>query len=137
MLVSTAYAQAAAGAAQPGFDLMAFLPLVLIFIVFYIMLIRPQQKRLKDHKAMLDALRRGDQVVTGGGIVGTIKKVGADDEVEVEIAENVRIKVVKATITEVRTKPEPVRNETEAAPTESQPGANPATGIARFFGWKK
>jgi preprotein translocase subunit YajC len=81
-------------------------PLVLIFVVFYFLLIRPQQQRLKQHREMIGNLRRGDVVVTGGGFIGKITRV-SDDEATVEIAENVRVKVLKATITEVRAKTEP------------------------------
>ena len=70
MFISTAYAQTG-GAPGGAFDLVSFLPLILIFVVFYFLLIRPQQKKMKEHRSMLDALRRGDRVVTGGGIVGT------------------------------------------------------------------
>ncbi|AUN29531.1 preprotein translocase subunit YajC [alpha proteobacterium AAP38] len=109
MFISTAYAQAAAGAPGGGMEsLMSLAPLVLIFVVFYFLLIRPQQKKLKEHKAMLEALRRGDKVVTGGGIVGTIVKV-ADDEATVEIAENVRVRVLRSTITTVLAKTEPAK----------------------------
>src|SRR5882672_6300690 len=99
MFVSTAYAQ--------GFSLgdnqamMQFLPLVLIFVVFYFLLIRPQQKKAKEHKSMLSSLRRGDKVVLGGGIIGTVAKVAGDDEVQVDIAENTRVKVVRGTISTV------------------------------------
>jgi preprotein translocase subunit YajC len=111
MFISTAYAQAAAGAPGGGMEsLMSLAPLVLIFVVFYFLLIRPQQKKLKEHKAMLDALRRGDKVVTGGGIVGTIVKV-ADDEATVEIAENVRVRVLRSTITTVLAKTEPAKDD--------------------------
>lgn len=111
MFISTAYAQAAAGAPGGGMEsLMSLAPLVLIFVVFYFLLIRPQQKKLKEHKSMLDALRRGDKVVTGGGIVGTIVKV-ADDEATVEIAENVRVRVLRSTITSVLAKTEPAKAE--------------------------
>lgn len=111
MFISTAYAQAAAGAPAGGMEsLMSLAPLVLIFVVFYFLLIRPQQKKLKEHKSMLDALRRGDKVVTGGGIVGTIVKV-ADDEATVEIAENVRVRVLRTTITSVLAKTEPAKVE--------------------------
>ncbi|OYQ33842.1 preprotein translocase subunit YajC [Niveispirillum lacus] len=111
MFISTAYAQAAAGAPGGGMEsLMSLAPLVLIFVVFYFLLIRPQQKKLKEHKAMLEALRRGDKVVTGGGIVGTIVKV-ADDEATVEIAENVRVRVLRSTITAVLAKTEPAGDE--------------------------
>jgi preprotein translocase subunit YajC len=109
MFISTAYAQAAAGAPGGGMEsLMSLAPLVLIFVVFYFLLIRPQQKKLKEHKTMLEALRRGDKVVTGGGIVGTIVKV-ADDEATVEIAENVRVRVLRSTITTVLAKTEPAK----------------------------
>ena len=73
--------------------LIQFLPLVLIFVVFYFLLIRPQQKKQKDHRAMLDALRRGDRVVTGGGFFGTVSKVVSPEEVEVDLAPNVRVRV--------------------------------------------
>ena len=89
--------------------LTAFAPLILIFIVFYFLMIRPQQKKMKDHKAMLDALRRGDRVVTGGGIIGVVAKVAPDDrEVTVEIAEGIKVKVVRETIATVLSKTEPV-----------------------------
>ena len=104
MFISPAYAQ---GFADPQ-AMMQFLPLVLIFVVFYFLLIRPQQKRAKDHKAMLGNLRRGDKVVTGGGIIGTVAKVGGDDEVAVDIAEGIRVRVVRSTITSVLARTEPV-----------------------------
>lgn len=111
MFISTAYAQAAAGAPSGGGmeSLMSLAPLVLIFVVFYFLLIRPQQKKMKEHRAMLEALRRGDKVVTGGGIVGTVVKVGTEDDVTVEIAEGVRVRVVRGTITSVLAKTEPAK----------------------------
>ena len=75
-----------------------FVPLILIFVIFYFFLIRPQQKKLKDHKSMVTALKRGDQVITSGGIVGEIDKVYEDDKIDVIISENVTVKVVKSTI---------------------------------------
>ena len=105
MLVSPAFAQAGGGAGG-GFDIVALLPLVLIFVVFYFLLIRPQQKKVKQHQSMVQSLRRGDKVVTGGGIIGTVAKVISDSELAVEIAEGVRIRVVRSTIAEVLTKPE-------------------------------
>lgn len=90
--------------------LLQFLPLILIFVVFYFLLIRPQQKRLKEHRDMLAAIRRGDRVVTGGGIIGTVVKVGADDELSVEIADGVRVKVVRSTVTSVLAKTEPAKS---------------------------
>jgi len=109
MLVSTAWAQAAgeaAPAAGPG-ALEALLPIVLIFVVFYFLLFRPQQKKMKQHREMLTALRRGDRIVTGGGIIGTIIKVIDDTEVQVEIAEGVRVRVQRPMIAAVLAKTEP------------------------------
>jgi preprotein translocase subunit YajC len=105
MLISTAYAQGTGLLDQSA--LIQFLPLILIFIVFYFLLIRPQQKKAKDQRAMLDALRRGDRVVTGGGILGTVSKVVSPEEVEVDIASGVRVKVLRSTITTVLAKPDP------------------------------
>src|SRR5260221_6696097 len=95
--------------------MMQFLPLVLIFVVFYFLLIRPQQKRAKEHKTMLSALRRGDRVVTGGGIIGTVAKVIGDDEVTVDIAEGTRVRVLRSTITTVLARTEPVSGKEDAA----------------------
>ncbi|MDE3081581.1 MAG: preprotein translocase subunit YajC, partial [Paracoccaceae bacterium] len=86
MLVTPAFAQAAGGSATIS-TFSSFVPLILIFGIMYFIMIRPQQKKLKDHKAMIDALRRGDQIVTAGGIVGKVSKVKEDGEVEVEIAD--------------------------------------------------
>ena len=84
-----------------------FIPLILIFAIMYFLLIRPQQKKMKDHRAMVEALRRGDQVVTSGGLIGKVSKVKEGDEVEVELAENVKVRVVKSTIAQVLNKTEP------------------------------
>ena len=107
MLISPAYAQTGAGA---GFDIMALAPLVLIFVVFYFLLIRPQQKKMKQHKDMLSAVRRGDKVVIGG-IIGTVAKVVSDTELSIEIADGVRIRAVRGAVTEVLSKTEPVKAE--------------------------
>lgn len=90
-----------------------FLPLVLIFVVFYYLLIRPQQKKVKEHKAMVDALRRGDTVVTAGGLIGKVAKVMDDNTVDIDIAKDVRVRVVRSTLSEVRSKGE-VAKETDA-----------------------
>ena len=111
MFISTALAQDAGAAGGGGF-LISMLPLILIFVVFYFLLIRPQQKRMKDHREMLGALRRGDRVVTGGGIIGTIAKVG-DDELTVEITDGVRVRVLRSTVSTVMSRPEPVRERGE------------------------
>ena len=107
MFVTPAYAQAAGGA---GGAFASFLPLILIFLIMYFLLIRPQQKKVKEHQAMVEALRRGDQVVTAGGLVGKVTKVRDDGEVEVEIASGVNVRVVKHTITQVRSKTEPANS---------------------------
>ena len=86
-----------------------FLPLILIFGIMYMLLIRPQQKKMKEHKSMVDALRRGDQVITQGGLIGKGVKVKDDGEIEVELAENVKVRVVKATIAQVLNKTEPAK----------------------------
>lgn len=103
MLVTPAYAQAAGGAGAFG----SFIPLILIFAIMYFLLIRPQQKKLKTHQKMVEGLRRGDQVVTQGGVVGKVTKVKDDGEVEVEIAKGVNVRVIKSTIAQVLSKTEP------------------------------
>ncbi|QFU09010.1 preprotein translocase subunit YajC [Rhodobacteraceae bacterium THAF1] len=104
MLVSPAYAQAAGGGI--GGALGSFVPLILIFAIMYFLLIRPQQKKVKEHQKMVEALRRGDQIVTAGGLVGKVVKVH-EGEAEVELADNVKVRVIKSTIAQVRSKTEP------------------------------
>jgi len=113
MFISTAYAQTA-GAADGAFGLggMAqLLPIVAIFVIFYFLLIRPQQRKAKVHKALLAGVRRGDRVVTGGGILGIVTKVLDEQHVQVEIAEGVRVRVLKGTIADI-----PSRTATATAP---------------------
>ena len=86
-----------------------FVPLILIFAIMYFLLIRPQQKKMKEHQKMVAALRRGDQVVTQGGLIGKVSKVKDDSEIEVELAEGVRVRVVKSTIAQVLSKTEPAK----------------------------
>jgi preprotein translocase subunit YajC len=81
-----------------------FVPLILIFVIFYFFLIRPQQKKIKDHKAMVSALKRGDEVVTSGGIIGRVERVLDDDKLDLSISDSVNIKVVKSTIQNLITK---------------------------------
>ena len=113
MFISQAFAQAAdaapAGIAGLG-GIAQFAPLVLIFVVFYFLLIRPQQKKAKAHREMVTQLKRGDRVVTSGGIVGTVSKVVSDTEVQVEIAENVRVRVIRSSISDIVAKTEPASN---------------------------
>ena len=106
MFATPAFAQAA-GASSTSALAGSFIPLVLMIAIMYFLLIRPQQKKLKDHRAMVEALRRGDQVITQGGILGKVTKVLDDGIVEVEIAEGVKIRVVKSTISQVINKTEP------------------------------
>ncbi len=85
-----------------------FIPLILIFVIFYFFLIRPQQKKVKEHKAMVEALKRGDKVITSGGIVGTVERVIDNEKVEVMIADNVKVEIVRATVIQgLVTKAEP------------------------------
>ena len=74
-----------------------FIPLILIFVIFYFFLIRPQQKKVKEHKSMVENLKRGDKVVTSGGIIGTVERVMENDRIEVEISENIKVEIVKTT----------------------------------------
>ena len=120
MLISTAYAQGLGFLDSQG-ALVQFLPLVLIFVVFYFLLIRPQQKKAKDQRAMLDALRRGDRVVTGGGIIGSISRVVNAEEVQVEIADGVRVRVLRSTIASVLSKPDPAAAREAAKEREETP----------------
>ncbi len=83
-----------------------FIPLILIFVIFYFFLIRPQQKRIKEHKLMVSTLKRGDQVVTSGGIVGKVERILGDDKVDLLIAENVTVQVVQSTIQSLLNKPQ-------------------------------
>ena len=85
-------------------QILQFAPLLLIFVIFYFLLIRPQQQRVKTHQQMVESVRRGDTVVTAGGIVGKVAKVKDDGELMVEIADNVQVRVLKSTLTEVRAK---------------------------------
>jgi len=134
MLISPAYAQAT-GAGLDQSALVQFLPLVLIFVVFYFLLIRPQQKKQKDQRAMLDAVRRGDRIVTGGGILGTVSRVVSPEEVEVDIASGVRVRVVRSTISSVLAKPDPAaareaaRDKDRGAAKEKEPARREADKV--------
>ena len=89
-----------------GQGIAQFIPLILIFIIFYFFLIRPQQKRVKDHKLMVENLKRGDEIITSGGIVGTIDKIMEDDRIEVIIGDNVKVQIIRSTITSLLKKEE-------------------------------
>ena len=107
-MITPAFAQ---GAAAPGGDMiLQFVPFVLIFVIMWFLIIRPQQRRVKDHREMINNVRRGDTVVTSGGIVGKVTRVFEEaNELEVEIADGVKVKLVRGMISEVRTKGEPVK----------------------------
>lgn len=111
MFVSEAFAQTSGAAGAGGFSLESlqqFLPLILIFVVFYFLMIRPQQKKAKAHREMVNALRRGDRVLLQGGIFGQVAKVISDAEVLVEIADKVQIRVTRGAVAEVLEKTQPV-----------------------------
>ena len=107
MLNTPAFAQSSGGLAEGGFGL---LPIILVMVIFYFLLIRPQQKRAKQHKEMLAAIRRGDKIVTSGGLTGTVVKVlDESDTIEVEIAKDVEVNIVRAMIADIRSKSEPIK----------------------------
>ncbi|MBC9248204.1 preprotein translocase subunit YajC [Paracoccus sp. 11-3] len=106
MFATPAYAQAA-GSAGSGAAFAQFIPLILIFAIMYFLMIRPQQKRAKQHREMVAALKKGDQVVTQGGILGKVVAVH-DDQLEVEISQGVRVRIIRGTVSQVISKTEPV-----------------------------
>ena len=110
MLITPAYAQAAGGG-DTNSMLMSLLPFALIFVIMYFLILRPQQKKVKDHADLVKNIRRGDTVVTSGGLVGKVTTVVDDDQIEIEIADNVRIRQVRGMISDVRAKGEPVKDE--------------------------
>ena len=121
MLISPAFAQAAGAAPQNG--IFGFLlPIVLMFGVFWLLVFRPQQKKAKAHKELIANLRRGDQVVTGGGIYGRVVKLEGGNVVHIEIAPNVKVKVAQSTIAEVVSKPEPEKAVEDAAKDKNSDG---------------
>ncbi len=109
MFITPAYAQA--GGAGGGDFFLQLLPIMLMIVIFYFLLFRPQQQRMKAHREMVSNIRRGDTVVTAGGVIGKVTRVKDDGvEIEIEIADNTRIRVVKGTVAEVRVKGEPVKD---------------------------
>jgi preprotein translocase subunit YajC len=113
MLITPAYAQAAA-AGDTNSMLMSLLPFALIFVIMYFLILRPQQKKLKDHNEVVKNLRRGDTVITSGGLVGKVTKVVDDEQIEVEISDGVRVRQMRQMVSGVRTKGEPVKDDTAA-----------------------
>ncbi len=141
MFISQAWAQA--GGAGGGDFLVQLFPLILIFVVFYFLLIRPQQAKIKAQREMLAGVKRGDRVVTGGGIVGLVTKVISDNEIQVEIAEGVRVRLVKQTITDIVSRGESVRGakdgDEDDKPMLPPPAAAPERKslLGSLFGGKK
>ncbi len=137
MFITPAYAQAAGGMGSTDM-LIQFAPLVFVFIIMSMLLFRPQQKRAAEHKKMIGNVRRGDTIVTTGGLVGRVTKVVDDNEVEIEIADGVRVRIVRAMISDVRAKGEPVshrdaqggqvRPATRVAAATATSGGAPAVG---------
>lgn len=110
MIITPAFAQGAGGG---GADFMLqLMPILLMFVIFYFLLFRPQQQRIKQHREMVANIKRGDTVVTAGGMIGKVTRVKDDAEIEVEIAENTRVRLIRSTVAEVRAKGEPVKEST-------------------------
>ncbi len=114
MFVTPAFAQGASPLGGDGGMLMSLLPFVLIFVIMYFLILRPQKKRAKTHAEMVKTVRRGDTVVTNGGLVGKVTKVVDDDQIEIEIADDVRIRQMRQMIADVRAKGEPVKDDAAA-----------------------
>ncbi len=127
-MITPAFAQGAAAASDPTGGLMSFAPIILIFIVMYFFMLRPQQKKAKEHREMLNAVRRGDVVVTSGGVVAKVTKVvEGQSDIEVEIADGVKVKLVRGMIADVRTRSEPLNTKEPPAPKGKAKGkATPA-----------
>src|SRR5262245_43101061 len=142
MFISQAWAQGAGAGGGSDFLVQLF-PLVLIFIVFYFLLIRPQQSKMKAQREMLAGVKRGDRIVTGGGIIGLVTKVISDEELQVELAEGVRVRILKHTITNILARGESVRgakeSDEDAKPIlpPAAPAAERKSLLGSLFGGKK
>ena len=110
MLISPAYAQTGLGGSTDM--LTSLLPFVLIFVIMYFLILRPQQKRVKQHAELVKNVRKGDTVITSGGLVGRVTKVVDDDQIEIEVADGVRVRQMRSMVSDVRAKGEPVKEET-------------------------
>ncbi|MEH2468702.1 preprotein translocase subunit YajC [Nitrobacteraceae bacterium AZCC 2161] len=118
MFITPAFAQAAAGG-DTNSMLMSLLPFALIFVIMYFLILRPQQKKVKDHAELVKNIRRGDTVVTSGGLVGKVTKVVDDEQIEFEISDGVRVRQMRTMIAGVRTKGEPAKEKAETVKDES------------------
>jgi preprotein translocase subunit YajC len=133
MFISKAWAQAAGGSGGMDGLLSNIAPLLLIFVVFYFLLIRPQQRRAKEQREMLAGVRRGDQVVTGGGFLGKVTKVLNDNEIEIELAEGVRVRALKGTLQNIVSRGEPAAKDA----ANKAAAEKPAGLLGGLFGRKK
>jgi preprotein translocase subunit YajC len=115
MFITPALAQGLGGVGGDGGMLMSLLPFALIFVIMYFLILRPQQKRVKQHQEMVKNVRRGDTVITNGGLIGKVTKVIDDDQIEIEIADDVRIRQMRQMVSDVRAKGEPVKEEATAS----------------------
>jgi preprotein translocase subunit YajC len=140
MFISQAWAQGGGGG---GDFLVQLFPLILIFIVFYFLLIRPQQQKMKAQREMISSVKRGDRVVTGGGMIGLVTKVISDNEVQVELADGVRVRVIKQTISDIVARGESVRGPKESEEDDkpmlppAAPAAERRTLLGGLFGGKR
>jgi preprotein translocase subunit YajC len=116
MLITPAFAQSGlfGGDGGSGSMILQFMPLILIIVIMYFLVLRPQQQKVKQHQSMVKALRRGDTVITNGGVVAKVTKLVDDDQIEVEIADGVRVRQMRSMVSEVRAKGEPVKDESAA-----------------------
>lgn len=135
MPIKEAFAQTGGGA-PAGFDLISLMPLLLIFVVFYFLLIRPQQKKVKAHRELIGAIKRGDKVLTAGGIIGTVVKVEDDATLLVEIARDVRVRVARSTISDLVDKPQPAGKAPAAEAGGGEAGGTKTNLLSQLFGKK-
>ncbi|QUS40120.1 preprotein translocase subunit YajC [Tardiphaga alba] len=120
MFITPAFAQAAAAGNDTNSMLMSLLPFALIFVIMYFLILRPQQKKVRDHAEMVKNIRRGDTIVTSGGLVGKVTKVVDDEQIEFELSEGVRVRQLRSMISGVRTKGEPAKDKGEKTETKAE-----------------
>ena len=132
MLITPAYAQAAAGG-DANSMLMSLLPFALIFVIMYFLILRPQQKKVKDHQELVKNIRRGDTVITSGGLVGKVTKVVDDDQIEFEISDGVRVRQMRQMISGVRAKGEPAKEKLRPPRTKRPRAEFSAPPVAAHF----
>lgn len=124
MLMTPAFAQAAGAAGDTNSMLMSLLPFALIFVIMYFLILRPQQRKVKEHADLVKNIRRGDTVVTNGGLVGKVTKVVDDEQIEIEVGDGVRIRQMRQMITGVRSKGEPAKDKSDAKEKDKDAAAS-------------